>query len=127
VRHGERCDNSELASEKARIELAWDPPLTQIGEEQARLTGRELYNKIKQANLQYLVLESSPFLRCLQTAAIIAREIGIQSVHVNYLIGEWMKPAFYPDGDPRGKLFVETLPREEIERKWLHGIRVNNY
>ena len=39
VRHGARCDNSELPSELAKIELPFDPPLTDEGMEQARVTG----------------------------------------------------------------------------------------
>jgi hypothetical protein len=29
IRHGERCDNSELESEKQKVVLEWDPPLTE--------------------------------------------------------------------------------------------------
>lgn len=47
VRHGERCDNSENPVERARVELEWDPPLTKIGIEQARLTGVHLFEKLK--------------------------------------------------------------------------------
>ena len=62
--------------------------------------------------MQYLVLESSPFLRCMETAAIIAKTIGIQRIQVNYLLAEWMKEKFYPHGDPYGKLLVETMPSQ---------------
>ena len=31
VRHGERCDNSNLQEEQARIEIMHDAPLTHLG------------------------------------------------------------------------------------------------
>ena len=40
IRHGERSDNSNLKSELDKIEIACDPPLTDFGSEQARITGQ---------------------------------------------------------------------------------------
>lgn len=51
VRHGERCDNSPAEDEKSRVELQWDPPLTQAGREQARLTGVHLLECLKRQNV----------------------------------------------------------------------------
>lgn len=54
----------------------------------------------------FLVIESSPFLRSLQTAAAIATEIGIDQISVNYSYSEWLKSKWYPDGDPCDKLTI---------------------
>ena len=66
-----------------------------------------------------VVIDSSPFLRCLQTASEIAEIIGIKTIHVNYLACEWLKAKFYPHGCPIGKLLVETLPEQEFVSKCL--------
>jgi len=31
LRHAERCDRSKLKEEKAKVEVAWDTPLTSLG------------------------------------------------------------------------------------------------
>ena len=35
-----------------------------------------------------ILIESSPFLRCLQTAAAFAKEIGVTEINTNYLASE---------------------------------------
>jgi hypothetical protein len=40
IRHGERSDNSHLKNELDKIEIACDPPLTDFGLKQARITGQ---------------------------------------------------------------------------------------
>lgn len=46
------------------------------------------------------VIVSSPFRRCLQTAGIVARELGIARVHVDLALGEMMchVTRMLPDG-----------------------------
>jgi broad specificity phosphatase PhoE len=63
-----------------------------------------------QQKIELVVIDSSPFVRCLQTASAIAEKIGIETIHVNYLACEWLKGKFYPEGNPVGKLLVETVP-----------------
>ena len=73
IRHGERCDNSFDPEEIARIEFPWDPPLTHAGEAQARMTGDYLKKILQDHGYEYIVIESSPWIRTLQTAAAIAQ------------------------------------------------------
>ena len=42
IRHGERCDLSQLEEERARIEHKDDSPLTNLGVSQAHMTGKFL-------------------------------------------------------------------------------------
>ena len=42
VRHGERCDNSELEEERLRVTNREDPPLTKLGVAQAHVAGKHL-------------------------------------------------------------------------------------
>eukprot|EP01063_Lacrimia_lanifica_P007436 TRINITY_DN1472_c0_g1_i2.p1 TRINITY_DN1472_c0_g1~~TRINITY_DN1472_c0_g1_i2.p1 ORF type:complete len:729 (+),score=206.12 TRINITY_DN1472_c0_g1_i2:51-2189(+) len=37
------------------------------------------------------VVVSSPFRRCLQTAGIVARELGVGTVHIDDRLGEWFR------------------------------------
>ena len=68
-----------------------DPPLTPLGIEQAKATGRYLKQYFRDNNYQFkrIVIECSPFLRAMMTAAWIAKELGgCAEIHINYLIAE---------------------------------------
>ena len=80
IRHGERCDNSELEEERARIKIKSDPPLTKLGVAQAHMTGIFLKDYLKEGNYDKIVIETSPFLRTLETAVGIAKEIGVSEI-----------------------------------------------
>lgn len=69
------------------------------------------------------MVDSSPFLRCLQTASAIAKKININTIYINYLACEWLKDKFYPAGNPLGNLLVETTPSKDFQSKYLD---VNN-
>lgn len=71
---------------------------------------------------EYIFVESSPFLRCLQTAAMICREIGATRIIVNYQLVEYMKAAYFPYGSPLGKLLCETIPSVHFSQHFLQGI-----
>ena len=53
-------------------------------------------------------VESSPFLRCLQTAANIATELSIDTVNVNYRVCEVLREGKFPEAQENGGIF-ETL------------------
>ena len=78
LRHGERADNSLYEGEQARIENMHDPPLTIHGVQQAVETGKMLAKLLAEKNLEMVVVESSPFLRSLETAAAVAKELGVE-------------------------------------------------
>jgi broad specificity phosphatase PhoE len=122
IRHGERCDNVDDPEQLARIEFPWDPPLTFEGEAQARMTGDHIKKLLRDYNYEYVVIEASPWIRTLQTAAVIAKQVGIPQVRVNFKYAEWMKGKFFPHGNPIGKLHIEQTPLEELKSKYLYGI-----
>lgn len=83
VRHGQRADDP-LAKDSVPIEIEFDPPLSKNGILQAKLTGRYLRESIavieRMANEpKKVVVISSPFLRCIQTAINLAN--GLASFH----------------------------------------------
>ena len=107
IRHGERCDNSDDPNEQARIELQHDPPLTHTGEAEATATGDHLRQLLADQNYEMVIIETSPWLRTMQTAAAIAKQIGLPEVRVNYRYCEWLKHTFFENGNPIGSLYLD--------------------
>ena len=105
IRHGERTDCSNLPEELARVEKSYDCPLTHLGVSQAHITGQYLKKYLTQGNYEKIVIESSPLLRTLETAAAIAHELGICEITINYRVFEWMKEEFFPEGCPVDDIF----------------------
>jgi len=108
VRHGETDWNRAH-----RIQGSTDIPLNDTGREQARVTGALL------ATRQWDAVVASPLSRAFETAAIIAREVGLGEPEVepamaerNYGAAEGMTgaeiDALYPDG-------AEVVGRESRE------------
>ena len=46
----------------------------------------------------------------METAAAIAREVGVKTVELNYQCAEWLCQRLFPDGCPLGRL--EVLKQE---------------
>ena len=113
LRHGEREDDS--TNRKRRSTIGYDPSLSELGEEQARMTGRyisEEYLSKENSHLRNnLKIISSPFLRTLQTAVIIAREVKCQRIDVWDPICEELKEDIF-----------DFFPLPHINF-YLHGIK----
>ena len=89
VRHGERADRAEEV--KMEYPESQDPPLTPLGVQQAEETGRFFKGYLERhPYLDRVVLETSPFMRTMQTAAGIGRVLGIPKMKINYTYCEWM-------------------------------------
>ena len=64
IRHSERADNAG-AEEKALIENDMDPHMTKRGGEMAQVTGKHLKQWLADEKFELVVIESSPWIRCL--------------------------------------------------------------
>ena len=106
IRHSERADLAG-EEEKELIENEVDPHMTKAGAEMAKKTGQHLKQYLYENQFEMAVIESSPWLRCLQTASIIAKEIGLEQIRCNFLYSEWATAKFY-DENPVGKLTVQN-------------------
>ena len=96
ARHGQTPDNADR-----RIQGRRDPPLSDIGREQARALAREA------AGRGFAALWVSNQRRALETAEIVAAEIGLEPrVDPRLAEADW--------GDWQGRL-LEDLVREEQE------------
>merc|ERR1719428_1123481 len=69
-----------------------DPPLSTEGIEHAKEVGEHLREKDQMKNLQHIIVISSPYLRCVQTAAEICRSFGRSSIFIDNKIGEIWNP-----------------------------------
>src|SRR5690242_17193915 len=90
IRHGERVDDVQPLWAKS-AERPFDPPLTQEGHRQAQETSKKIQNHLKEAPV---ILFSSPFLRCLETSAHIAKSLNIP-IHIEFGLSEWLKLGWF--------------------------------
>jgi len=94
IRHGERADTAwdkAWYSSEDSDNFPGDPPLTQVGVEEAKAVGQSLK---EMGNFQVVV--SSPYLRCVQTALAIADQLNVV-VLLDHQLGEVYGPAVFGD------------------------------
>ena len=77
IRHGERADKVDHQKLGIKVEEQLDPPLTPQGIRQAEETGHFLNSFLAKNKYTDVVIESSPFLRTLQTASVTASILKI--------------------------------------------------
>lgn len=96
LRHGQTVFNAQQ-----RLQGHCNSNLTELGQQQASAIGSSLKNKL--ANKRQWTIYSSPLGRAIQTAEIIAQQIGIDSSEIvqdvrlqEFCLGDWEK-AYIPD------------------------------
>ncbi|KAL0088480.1 histidine phosphatase superfamily [Phycomyces blakesleeanus] len=76
IRHGERIDHVNKTWQPDPRDGIWDPPLSSIGHKQAEQTGSRLMDLLLDRGIKpqkaLIVIYTSPFLRCVETAIGIA-------------------------------------------------------
>ena len=45
----------------------------------------------------------------MQTAAAIAKEVGVKEIQANFQYCEWLKTNYFPDDDPLDKLTISKM------------------
>lgn len=94
IRHGERADNIDgQMRDKLGIEVEDlnDPPLTPLGIDQAKDTANYLKQYLEKNEYTHVVIEASPFLRTMQTAATVAKVLDVPKIRLNCLLAKWMR------------------------------------
>jgi broad specificity phosphatase PhoE len=100
LRHGARLDQLETEWHLTSP-TPYDPPLTTKGIAQARLTGLAIKDSLPTTGHLRIILHTSPFLRCVQTALSLAAALGKKVLfRVDAWLGEWLTPDYYTDIDP---------------------------
>ena len=89
ARHGSRLDFEDPEWHK-RAERQHDPPLSPDGLVQAG----QLADRLKDEGISRIF--SSPFLRCVMTADVTARQLR-KSVRIEAGFSEWLNPAWFPE------------------------------
>lgn len=129
LRHGERADNG-TSEEKRKISCHHDPHLTQIGKIQATSAGYKLAALIQDSyetgalstpNPQIVVV-SSPFLRCLQTASALMKTfdqdlIYNDAIHVEEGLSEYLSTDFYDQNPMEHIIFNDN--RSKINKVYV--------
>jgi broad specificity phosphatase PhoE len=103
ARHGSRLDFVDPEWHKS-AERPHDPPLSPDGLVQAA----ELGARLKDQDISLVF--SSPFLRCVMTADIVAGEIGT-GVKIESGFSEWLNAGWFAEPPA-------LLPREELESRF---------
>lgn len=109
LRHAEKANLHDKDNPRWKVDV--DPPLSRRGDRQAAFTGKYLKEYFEKHNMKFdkIVIESSPFLRCIQTASEVAVALGVDEVSINYLFAEHLHPRDFPDFDPLTKLLSTTV------------------
>ena len=123
IRHGERADKVNYEKQGIKIEQFLDPPLTPQGFEQAQDTGLHFKKYLAEHGYDSIVIESSPFLRTMQTASIVAKHLGIEKIKINYGLAKWMRCKSYaakvkacqPIINPFDKLLIDSNQDAEVD------------
>ena len=55
----------------------------------------------------------------METAAAIAKELGVCEVKVNYRWGEWLYYRSFPEGTPVPDLIINNTDEEEFSQVWM--------
>ena len=93
IRHGERADS--VTSEHSKVVWKYDSPLSFLGELQCELTAKYLKSFERE-----IIIVTSPFLRCLQTANIIKshiQNIFNNSIYIEESVSEILHPAWFDE------------------------------
>jgi len=98
VRHGERADFPTVSQQSVDYEYEYDPPLTPFGLTQATKTGEFIRDEYRHQNADFIIY-SSPFLRCLQTASNIAKQLDTTQVTIEDGFCEYLSSYWYNE-DP---------------------------
>mmetsp|Transcript_33799 Transcript_33799/g.39764 ORF Transcript_33799/g.39764 Transcript_33799/m.39764 type:complete len:149 (+) Transcript_33799:36-482(+) len=121
MRHGQRMDKA-ISVERLKTSFAYnDPPLTEAGRTDAyqkgylilaykfqleqRLNGGKPFDKV--------IVESSPFLRTMQTAAFVCKALHIPSFRLNYEFCEHLEPKMQVGSNPIPMLTVKQIETDE--------------
>lgn len=126
LRHGERAD--AVPEYFSACEIAFDPPLTPEGFQQARDAAEVLRPYCAEFNKEDVRVYSSPLVRCLQTAAQVIVALGLQAthkIHATSQIIEEIIPCHFPK-DPLKEGLVATKSHEYITETYLNNIDFDN-
>lgn len=117
VRHGARQDKFDPEWVKYSP-TPYDPPLSTDGFSQVDAAGAKIASVLHQLDTartaaqsplgtlgarfadSNVVIHSSPFLRCVQTAQYIAKHVKCERIRLDSVFGEWLTPDYFEKSAP---------------------------
>ena len=123
VRHSERSD--QVLTENLQNEEKVDPQITSNGIRMAQETGEFIKKQMEEKNIEKIKIYSSPFLRSMQTAAQVAKVLGIETIEIEYMVSEVLYTYLFEES-PFSKLLINTKSHDYISKKYLDGISFIN-
>lgn len=122
IRHGERADAAPFSKTSKVYKYEHDPPLTDRGIKQAEETGVALKKFLmEEQKYDEIIIETSPFIRTMMTAAGIARGLGHSKIRINYLYSEILQPHMF-ERCPLAETCLRKLDKKVVVEKYLDGI-----
>lgn len=121
IRHSERADQIKQGLDHPVIEEKIDPPLSYRGLEIATETGIGLKKYLRENNYTQVKIFSSPFLRSLQTASRVAKEVGVDTIQIDYLLSEALY-TYVCKENPYPHILISKHSKEFIMQKYLSGV-----
>ena len=65
-----------------------------------------------------VILECSPFIRCIQTSSRIAKALGVKEVRFNYLCSEWQGQSAYINHNPIPLLEFKNNSKSALNKQF---------
>ncbi|TNV76103.1 hypothetical protein FGO68_gene4205 [Halteria grandinella] len=122
IRHGERADYVGPHQTSKPYTVHHDPPLSDIGIKQAYETGLALKKLlIDEQGYETIIIECSPFIRTMMTAAHIVKGLGKGKIQINYLFTELLTPDLYEDC-PLIDMLIRNLDKKRLVEDYLDGV-----
>jgi broad specificity phosphatase PhoE len=120
LRHGERADYAQT-QRVTRVE--GDPPLTEVGLQQAVVAAGHVKSWMKENGK--VAVFSSPFTRCIETAAPLAKLLDVPII-VEEGFSEMMSPKYFQDGilDRVLSKSQTHVLEDELDVKIVQGLHV---
>ena len=132
LRHGQRADHTA----KATYDFADKPPdpvLTPLGMQQATETGKYLKKYLKELEkkegrkFDKVIVVTSPFVRSMQTAGRLSKEMGIKEAGICFQISEILNEGVFPR-DPFPHLERLKMSASKLDKKYsLSGLKFKEY
>lgn len=131
MRHGERMDKTYGMERLKTAFRSCDPPITTEGQNQAFATGMmivaykfQIEHRLNQGRpFDRIVIESSPFIRTMQTCAKVCKALHIDSFRINYELCEHLEPRMRYGEDPIPALTIRQFKapgdKEAFRRDYL--------
>ena len=113
MRHCQRADTHKGVFDNWLVKT--DPPLTPEGEKQAKILAKYYTDYWKANNMTFdkVIIETSPFMRCIQSASALADGLNVPEIEINFMAGEHLYARDFAEYSPVPVLNSVTTPLDD--------------